>query len=55
MADRLTAFFIKNQYIPREVQKGFLPEMAGCIEHSFMLYEALREAKEEQRQIVCLD
>lgn len=43
---------LKNAYIPREVQKGFLTGVAGCLEHSFALYEALREAKEEQRQIV---
>ena len=34
------------------MQKGFLSGVAGCLEHSFTLFEALREAKEEQRQIV---
>ena len=52
VADRLQRFLVKNSYIPRKVQKGFLSGIAGCVEHSFMLFEAMREAKEEQRQIV---
>ena len=52
IADRLQSFFVKNNYIPREVQKGFLSGIAGCVEHTFTLFEALREAKSEQRQIV---
>ena len=52
IADRLQRFLVHNSYIPRKVQKGFLSGVAGCVEHTFMLYEALKEAKEEQRQIV---
>jgi hypothetical protein len=43
---------VKNNYIPRKIQKGFLSGIAGCVEHSFMLFEAMKEAKQEQRQIV---
>ena len=43
---------IKYSYIDRDIQKGFLTGVAGCIEHSFALFEALREAKENTRQIV---
>jgi hypothetical protein len=43
---------VKNGFIDRQVQKGFLAGMPGCVEHSFALLAALREAKEEQRQIV---
>jgi hypothetical protein len=52
VSDRLQVFFVKNSYIPRKIQKGFLSGIAGCVEHSFMLFEAMKEAKEEQRQIV---
>lgn len=52
ISDRLQNFFVKNNYIQREVQKGFLSGVAGCVEHTFTLFEALREAKSEQRQIV---
>jgi hypothetical protein len=52
ISDRLQIFLVKNTYIPRKIQKGFLSGIAGCVEHSFMLFEAMKEAKEEQRQIV---
>lgn len=52
LSDRLQVYMVDNTYIPREVQKGFLTGVAGCLEHSFAFAEALREAKEEQRQIV---
>jgi hypothetical protein len=52
ISDRLQRFLVHNQYIPRKIQKGFLAGIAGCVEHSFMLFEAMKEAKEEQRQIV---
>ena len=43
---------LDNGYILRHIQKGFLTGIAGCLEHSFVLMEALREAKESTRQIV---
>ena len=52
LSDRLQRFLVNNAYIPRKIQKGFLSGIAGCVEHSFMLFEALKEAKEETRQIV---
>ena len=52
ISDRLQIFLVKNLYIPRKIQKGFLSGIAGCVEHSFMLLEAMKEAKEDQRQIV---
>lgn len=52
IADRIQSFMIKNEYIDRSIQKGFLSGIAGCLEHNFALYEALREAKEHTRQIV---
>ena len=43
---------IQNNYISREIQKGFLFGVPGCLEHSFTLMEALKEAKELNRQIL---
>ena len=43
---------LKNKFIKVEVQKGFLSGVAGCVEHAFALFEALREAKSHMRQIV---
>jgi hypothetical protein len=52
ISGRTENYLVNNKYINRSKQKGFLSEMSGCIEHSFALHEALREAKEEQKQIV---
>ena len=52
MSSRLQSFLIENDFIKRTTQKGFLFGVAGCVEHSFTLFEALRDAKDKQRQIV---
>ena len=52
ISDRLQVFMIQNCYITRDIQKGFLFGVPGCLEHTFTLMEALKEAKEHQRQIV---
>ena len=52
IADRLQRYMVDNQYIRVRKQKGFLEGMAGCLEHSFVLWEALRNAKTYKRSIV---
>ena len=52
LSDRLQRYMVRNNFIRREVQKGFLSGMPGCLEHSFALAEALRDASFNQRQIV---
>jgi hypothetical protein len=49
---RLQKYLVKNNYIRLSIQKGFLFGVPGCVEHSFSLCEALREAKDEARAIV---
>ena len=41
LSNRLQVFMLKQNYISREIQKGFLAGMPGCIEHTFTLLEAL--------------
>lgn len=52
ISDRLQNYIVTNGYIDRKIQKGFLYGLPGCLEHSFALFEALREAKLHHRQIV---
>ena len=52
VSDRLQNYMVRNDYIPLRIQKGFLAGMPGCLEHSFMLSEAIKNAKEHKRQIV---
>ena len=43
VSDRLQRFTTTNNYIKRNIQKGFLSGVAGCVDHTFMLGEALQE------------
>ena len=52
IGDRLQKFLVGNNYIKIKIQKGFLADMAGCLEHNFALWEALRDATTAQKSIV---
>ena len=52
ISNRLQKYLVANNYIDRVTQKGFLFGLPGCLEHSFTLYEALRNAKDKKRQMV---
>ena len=41
----------RNSFFDLRLQKGFLPGVAGCLEHSALLSEALRDARTHQRAI----
>ena len=45
MASRLTEFVMSNQYVDISVQKGGIPGVPGCIEHTSMIWEAIQRAK----------
>jgi len=51
ISKRLEKYFISNNFISK-TQKGFKAETPGCLEHSFAMFEALLDAKFNQRQIV---
>ena len=42
---------IRNSFFDMRLQKGFLPDVSGCLEHSSLLSEALRDARAHQRSI----
>ncbi len=42
---------IKNSFFDYRIQKGFLPGVSGCLEHSALLTEAIRDARSQQRSI----
>ena len=51
IASRSLFYMRNNGYYDISVQKGFVEELAGCAEHTTMLAELLRNAKENARQI----
>jgi Reverse transcriptase (RNA-dependent DNA polymerase) len=50
---RLSSYMTSNGYIKRHQQKAFMNGVAGCVEHSSLIFEALKDAKQEYRSI-CL-
>ena len=42
---------LKNSFFDQKVQKGFLPGVAGCLEHSALLADAIHDARSHQRAI----
>ena len=51
-ADRLTQFAMANGRIDTSIQKGGVPGMAGCLEHTSVLSQLIREAKEAKGDLV---
>ena len=52
VSTRLQVFMLKNGYISKEIQKGFLAGVSGCVEHRFALLETMRDAKASHWQLV---
>ena len=54
IAQRLLKFLTSNKFIDIAVQKGFLPRVSGCVEHTQALMETLTDAKRRKHKItVC--
>ena len=49
--EKMASYMLKNNYIKQGVQKAFLENVAGCIEHTTLLAEAIRDARERRRAI----
>ena len=53
-ATRSLSYMKKNGYYDLSIQKGFISNMAGCAEHTTVLSELLKNAKQTNQQItVC--
>ena len=51
-ADRITSFLLKNSLIDPSIQKGGIPGISGCLEHTSLVSQAIREAKKEKKNLV---
>ena len=48
LAKRLTSYLTQNDYIDKSIQKGGIPGVPGCIEHSTMIWESIKRAKQNR-------
>ena len=51
LADNMLNHMTANKYIDKSIQKGFLKTTPGCLEHTQVLMEELKDAKRHRRQI----
>ena len=51
-AERLMKFALENKCIDTSIQKGGVPGMAGCLEHTAVISQLIREAKEGKGDLV---
>ena len=45
LSNRFLKFLIGNKYIDPKIQKSFLPEVSGCVEHCWSLLDLMNHAK----------
>ena len=51
-SDRLVTYTLANKYIDTSIQKGGVPGVSGCMEHTAILSQLIREAKAEKKGLV---
>ena len=51
-SDRLLDFLLENHYIDKSIQKGGVPAVSGCLEHTAVLSQLIREAKAGKKNLV---
>ena len=51
-ADRLLKYALANKYIDTAVQKGGVPDISGCMEHTSAISQMIREAKAGKKDLV---
>ena len=51
-ANAFTTFIMRNQYIDEAIQKGGIPGVPGCLEHTAVLSQLIAEAKKNKKDLV---
>ena len=51
LANRFLKFLTKNEYLDQKVQKSFLPEVSGCVEHCWSLLDLMNHAKQKRKTL----
>ena len=51
-AKRLLDYTLANGYIDTTIQKGGIPGVSGCLEHTALLSQLIQEAKSEKKNLV---
>ena len=50
-AERLSKFMVDNKYIDPSVQKGFMANINGCVEHTTLLQEIIQHSRKNNKTL----
>ena len=51
-ADKITKYMLQNQYIDTNIQKGGVPGVSGCLEHTALVSQMIKEAIRHKEDLV---
>ena len=51
-SERIIDYVLANGYIDTSIQKGGVPGVSGCLEHTSVISQLIREAKKEKKNLV---
>merc|ERR1712039_801923 len=51
-SERILDFALANEYIDTSIQKGGVPGVSGCLEHTAVVSQLIREAKKKKKNLV---
>lgn len=54
MANCMTRYMLDNNYVDKAVQQGGVPGVSGCIEHTSVLTQIIREAREGKGELAVI-
>ena len=54
LSRQLTEFLLRNKYIDTSVQKGGIPGVPGCLEHTGVVTQLIRDAREGKEDLAVL-
>ena len=54
IAKRMTRFVINNEYVNTSIQKAGVPGFPGCIEHTTMLWNRIKTAKNNKTELLVI-
>ncbi len=54
LAKRLTTFMLDNEYMDTSVQKGGVPGVSGCLEHTGVIIKIIKDAKRNHGDLAVL-
>ena len=54
LSRRMTKFLLSNKYIDTSVQKGGIPGVSGCVEHTSVITQIIRDARRNKGELAVI-